>query len=80
MNVKSIEKAEIFYMIVEAIDIYTETCHTIKYKRVPGKTMNEDEWYMIVMDGEYHIKSPEKRKELKEAYIDYAERAFNDCS
>lgn len=80
MNVKSIEKAEIFYMTVEKFDPYSSTYHTIKYRRVPGKTMNEDLWYMQVGDGEYHIKSLKQKEKLKQAFIDHAERTFNGCS
>ena len=79
MNVTSIEKVEMFIMTVETSNRYSLKCHTVKYRRVPGKTMDEDLWYMQVGDGEYHIKSPSIKEQLEQAYIDHVERTFNGC-
>ena len=68
MKIVSVEKTEVFYVTTE---------EGVEYRRVPGLKMDDDTWYITIGEGEFIVKNREVRNTLKEAYLDYAERAFS---
>lgn len=68
MTIRKIEKVEMFYITTEDY---------VKYKRIPGKTLDEDEWYIVITEGEFRITSRSRAKELSQVYLKYVEDLFD---